>query len=189
MARKISPLDDPKDRKLMEQLYLKHDRLILAMAEKYVDNPDDRKDVMQNVAENLIKHLPTIKGLPDKAVAAYIAYAVRNTAINYYKAKMRRKERFVSLDDEEVLWQVDQEFQDMSVEELVLFKNQVSQLKDIWQDLPEEDQLLLEGKYIWELSDKELAEDLGCKPGSVRMKLTRARRRALQRLSEKEGVL
>ena len=62
-----------------------------------MDDPDDRKDVMQSVAENLIKHLPTIKGLPDKAVAAYIAYAVRNTAINYYKATEQRKKRFVSL--------------------------------------------------------------------------------------------
>lgn len=188
MARKISSLDDPKDRKFMEQLYLKYDRLILAMAEKYVDDPDDRKDVMQSVAENLIKHLPTIKGLPDKAVAAYIAYAVRNTAINYYKATERRKKRFVSLDDEEVARQVNREFQDTSVEELILFKSRISQLKEIWHELLEEDQILLEGKYIWEFSDKELAEDFGCKPDSIRMKLTRARRRALQYLSEKEEV-
>ena len=97
--------------------------------------------------------------------------------------------RFVSLDDEEVLRQVDREFQDMSMEDLLLFKARISQLKEIWHELPEEDQLLLEGKYIWELSDKELAEDHGCKPDSIRMKLTRARRRALQHLSEKEGVL
>ena len=113
MARKINPLDNPKDRKLMEQLYLKHARLILALASKYVDDPEDRKDVMQSVAENLVKRLTTIKGLSDKAMAAYIAYAVRNAAINYYKAEERKKMRFVSLDDEEVLRQVDREFQDI----------------------------------------------------------------------------
>ena len=59
-------------------------------------------------------------------------------------------------------------------------------LKFLWPRLSEEDRILLEGKYVWGQSDKELAEILHCKPSSIRMKLTRARRRALNNLSEKE---
>ena len=50
-----------------------------------------------------------------------------------------------------------------------------------------EDRLLLEGKYILGYTDAELADMLGCKKSSVRMKLTRARRRAFQLMTEEEG--
>ena len=50
-----------------------------------------------------------------------------------------------------------------------------------------EDRALLEGKYILGDSDEMLARTLHCKPSSIRMKLTRARRRALK-LLEQEGA-
>ena len=57
----------------------------------------------------------------------------------------------------------------------------------MWVRLTEEEQLLLEGKYILGYEDGELAGMLGCKKDSVRMKLTRARRRALRLMLEEGG--
>jgi len=48
-----------------------------------------------------------------------------------------------------------------------------------------EDRLLLRGKYIEGKSAQELAEMLGCKPDSIRMKMLRARRRAFHILQER----
>ena len=48
----------------------------------------------------------------------------------------------------------------------------------------EEEKQLLYGKYLMDLSDAELAQMLGCKPSSVRMKLTRARRAFVEKLRE-----
>lgn len=45
--------------------------------------------------------------------------------------------------------------------------------------------MVLEGRYFLELSDDELARQFGCKPGSIRVKLTRARRNALKIMLEK----
>lgn len=53
-----------------------------------------------------------------------------------------------------------------------------------WMALPEETRSLLAGKYLLGLSDAELAEQYGCRPDSIRMKLTRARRQALKILRE-----
>ena len=50
--------------------------------------------------------------------------------------------------------------------------------------LSEDDQELLWGKYYFELSDAELADLFGCKPASIRMKLSRAKRRAMGVLKE-----
>ena len=53
--------------------------------------------------------------------------------------------------------------------------------------LSENDQLLLEGKYLLGYTDTELASLLKCKVGSIRMKLTRARRKALKLIVEMKG--
>ena len=55
-------------------------------------------------------------------------------------------------------------------------------LADALRRLAETDRILLEGKYLLEYSDETLAKQLGCRPASVRAKLTRARRRAFQLL-------
>ena len=74
-----------------------------------------------------------------------------------------------------------------SLGERIIFEEQKDRLMQIWGSLPEEDQLLLEGKYILGYKDTELADMLGCKKDSIRMKLTRARRRAFQLMTEEEG--
>ena len=74
------------------------------------------------------------------------------------------------------------------MDESLIRQEELAGLQAIWSQLSKEDQLLLEGKYLLEYSDPELAQLLGCQSASVRMKLTRARRRA-QKLLKKEGVL
>ena len=54
----------------------------------------------------------------------------------------------------------------------------------VWDTLPEDTRELLAGKYILRMSDAELAEEFCCSPDSIRMKLTRARRRALEMMKE-----
>ena len=55
----------------------------------------------------------------------------------------------------------------------------------LMEKLSSEDRLLLRGKYIAGLSDQELAEQLGCKTDSIRMKMLRARKRAFRILQER----
>ena len=72
------------------------------------------------------------------------------------------------------------------MDEYLLARERVDRLRIIWPKLGEEDRLLLEGKYLLEYSSAELGERLGCQSASVRMKLTRARRRALKWMTEGE---
>ena len=51
-------------------------------------------------------------------------------------------------------------------------------LRKIWSKLSEDEQVLLESKYILGYSDADLAVTLKCKPSSIRMKLFRAREKA-----------
>ena len=59
---------------------------------------------------------------------------------------------------------------------------QLDQLRKIWAQIPVGDRLLLEQKYILKWTDQELASILGIQPQSVRMRLTRAKRRVIELL-------
>ena len=63
-------------------------------------------------------------------------------------------------------------------------KEKQEELLTAFQEMREEEKQLLYGKYLMDLSDAELAQMLGCKPSSVRMKLTRDRRAFVEKLRE-----
>ena len=52
----------------------------------------------------------------------------------------------------------------------------------VWKQMPTDIRLLLERKYILGQADAEIAADLGIRPESVRMRLTRAKRIAAKEL-------
>lgn len=55
----------------------------------------------------------------------------------------------------------------------------------VWKQMPTDIRLLLEQKYILGQADAEIAADLGIRPESVRMRLTRAKRIAAKELLKK----
>ena len=66
----------------------------------------------------------------------------------------------------------------MRIEDYLIQNEMLSQLSVIWDKLDYRHQYILEARYILEKSLEEIAEDLEIKPESVRMALTRARRKA-----------
>ena len=104
---------------------------------------------------------------------------VRNTSIDHAKHLNVKNEHAVLLSESS-----DIASEAPSLDELVILKERSSSLHNIWLHLSEDDQLLLYGKYVIDLSDQELARLIGCKPSSIRMKLTRARRKALNEVKK-----
>ena len=75
-----------------------------------------------------------------------------------------------------------------SIEDLLLLKEDIHALLLAMNQLHEEEQILLQGRYLLGLSDEEIAETIQCKPSSVRMKLTRVRRKTFNMvLKQTEG--
>lgn len=135
--------------------------------------------------EKLIKKIATIRPMKRCTLACYIVYTIRNTSIDFLRAQKRRIEYTVDLDTDEIFEPMEGK---MSMDELIISAEWVYRLWEVWPNLPEEDQILLERKYILGYADAELAFEFKCKPSSIRMKLTRARRRAFQCLAAKEEV-
>lgn len=79
------------------------------------------------------------------------------------------------------------ESDELPLDDMMILIERRAQLSRIWSKLPDEHRILLEGRYILGFSDEELAKQLHCKPSSIRMKLTRARRVASQLLINEES--
>lgn len=61
------------------------------------------------------------------------------------------------------------------MDELLSRRVELNALARVWPRLDEDTRWLLEARYILDYSDSELAREMGVKPTSVRMALTRAR--------------
>ena len=165
----------------MEDIYRKHERLMYYIAGKYSEVSVQREDVVQTAVLSLLKNEATLQRLPPYAQINYIAAAVRNTAINTIKRDQKEAARCIPLDD------LTEDFSQAHIpgaEVRYLEKEKQEELLTAFQEIREEERQLLYGKYLMDLSDTELAQMLGCKPSSVRMKLTRARRAFVEKLRE-----
>lgn len=181
----IGALENPDDRRFMENLYLDFERLMFSTAQKYNLSLPDQRDVVQDSLEKLIKKVATLRPMKRCTLSCYIVYTIRSTSIDFLRTQKRLASKSVSIDAQDY---TELEATAPSLEDLIISGERQTLLPKLWPCLPEEDRILLEGKYLWGYTDAELAFQLNCQPNSIRMKLTRARRRALAYLENKEEV-
>lgn len=169
------------DGEFIARLYGEFKYIMLSTAKKYVDSPEDREDIVQESVVKLLDKASLLRGKEPPALAAYVVYTVRNTAINRLRRASVEKAHFEELDGD-----TDPEADTIPLDELMALRELKIHLDRLLSLLSEDDRTLLIGKYILEYNDAELARELGCKSSSVRMKLTRARRRALKIIARDE---
>ena len=184
VAMVYSMEDQPSDREFMDQMYMEFERLMFFTARQYTSKAEIAEDIVQESLVRLYEKVRTMKPMKHVVLAAYIRATVRNTAINVLR-KMNRERDYAADAETDAFVQADQEWVLNTMMDLSGYRVLLSK---IWPRLPEDDRLLLEGKYILGYSDQELAEEIGCQANSIRVKLTRARRRALAIIQEQEGV-
>ena len=170
------------DREFLLWLYQEFSRLMFYTAQKYLADPHSQEEVVQESLKKLIEKVAVLRRLKRPALAGYVRATVRNTAIDLLKVQGRERERVVGLED---LTQGETPRTD-SLDETVFCREEVQRLREIWPQLDGEPRMLLARKYILGYENEELGRMLGCRTDSVRMKLTRARRKVL-RLMGKEA--
>lgn len=174
-----------KEQKFMNELYFEYERLMFFVAKQYASNLYEQEEIVQNALVQLLQKGDTLQKLEPNARASYIAVTLRNTAINYRRKLEREQKRQISL---ETVSEEMAELQLPPADTFLVHAENKAELLRAYQGLSEGDRHLLAGKYILHLSNAELAQQFQCTPGSIRMKLTRVRRRFLA-LLKKEGTV
>lgn len=176
------PGDNPDGMAFMRDLYDRYSRLMFAEALRRVSNRQDCEDIVQDAVESLCEKADTLRALPPAALPAYVVYTVKHKSINFLRHQAVVTRHTAGLEDGE-----DLESPMPSPEELAELRERVDGLGRVWPLLPEEDQELLYRKYVLGQDNEELAEVFRCRRDSVRMRLYRARRRAMTLMKGGDG--
>lgn len=166
-------IENESDREFMADIFERYSHLMYYKIRNVVHDPWAVDDILQTTVEKLIDKVQTLRKLREDQLASYVATAARNNAYTY----LRNKKEFLCFDATEVVDTYD-------IESAVLRKEDINRLAELWNALNERDQYFLSSRYILGMSTKEIAAELGIKPESVRMALTRARREAYRLLED-----
>lgn len=178
-------INDVDDRAFMQEVYQQNERLMYAIALKYASNTQDCEDIVHDTVERLCKNIIKIKGLSNSALRAYVVYAVRNTAINFRKHQATINRHIQQLSDDVLSSEYDQP--ESIIERIEDLKEKRTSLTKVWMQLTDAEQELLYRKYVLEQTTEELAGIFQCSRDSIRMRLSRVRRKSL-RLMKGDGT-
>lgn len=177
-------INDPSDREFMTKFYEKYYRLMYSIARDICLEYYDSEEIVQDSIVKLIPKISFLRSLPEENQVFYMAATVRNTAFSLLRKQAREKKAVVPMSDwfSEAISEGDN-----PVEDRLILTESLAEMVHCWQYLTEEEQFLLEGRHILGLTDRDLAEQIGCKPDSIRMKLTRTRRKMKRFILDYEG--
>jgi RNA polymerase sigma-70 factor (ECF subfamily) len=176
----IKPMGKEENR-FFTDLYQKFKPLMFSQALRYTDDLTAAEDIVYESLSKLLDKYDTLSALNRNALASYIVCTIRSVAINRYR-KERREGEYANTQSEAAA---------PSAEDVALQGIFSEPLASAWPLLSEDDQCLLERKYILGMNTDELAKVYSCTPAYVRVKLLRARNRArslLMKLKEGEPI-
>lgn len=172
----IAALTDHDDRAFMLGLYQDYYGLVQHSLTSLISDPINIEDLINDTFIKLIEKTGLLRTLECYRLVAYVVYTARSVAINFIRRKnVRSKYVFFTEDVEAAVGRMDI---GESVEDMIVSRQEISQLWSAILQLPERQKDLLYFKYMLEMDDAAIAELLMISPASVRQYLTRARRAA-----------
>ena len=171
-------IEDEDDRLFLEGIYLEYHRLMYAQAYRITHSEDAAQDAVSDSFLALMKKIPLLRSLECNKLRSYIVITVRHTAISMLKRGKREQ-----LAD-------DVTFRDLTdgyrVDDRLLERAGVEGVKDAIRMLSPQQRDIMLMRYFREMDDEEIAQELGLKPVSVRVQLSRARKQLAEILQRKE---
>jgi RNA polymerase sigma-70 factor (ECF subfamily) len=162
------------DKQAFNLLVTKYQHKVMNLVNRYVNNPSDAADVVQDVFISAYRFLPSFRN--DSAFYTWLFRIAVNTAKNYLVSSHRRPVGVdVDIDDAEH-YDTGDALQDIASPEGLLSSEQVHKtVMDTLQELPEDLRTVITLREIEGLSYDEIADVIGAPVGTVRSRIFRAR--------------
>ena len=175
----ILAIEDPDDREFMAKLYLNYQRLMFSVAVKILKDEWAAEDIVQTAVEKLIDKIDDLREKDEIPLVNYIYATCRNLSITYKKKAERISGYAISEDDNSV-------DADVPPEDWIIERETLELVDIAWKLVDEQTRQVLRSKFVLEMSDAEIAADLGIKPNSVRTYVGRARNKLRDKIQELE---
>lgn len=172
-------IENDEDRQFFESLYLDYHRLMYAQALQITRSAQDAQDAVSDSMLALIRKIDLLRAMPCNKLRSYIVITVKHQAINRYN----RKKREQPMDDTVLSIFPGTE----KVDDALMEQAGVERIKNAISALPSREKEIMLMRYFREMTDEEIAAEMGIRSVSVRVHLSRARKHLAQLLAEQEG--
>lgn len=159
----VTMVDSPEDKRKIEKLYDKYNRLMFSVARKILRKQEDVEDAVYHSWERIIKNLDKIGEIECKETKNFIVIITERISIDHFRKITKRQEILVD-EYEQSPYIVTREKEFEKIEAVQWIRSIPKKYSEV---------LLL--YYINELSIKDIAKVLGIKEGSVASRLSRGR--------------
>lgn len=167
------------DKNFFIQICTDYQQLLFKKSNEILQNVTDAEDAVQEAFIRIEKNLDQIHNLPDDIRAIYCVNIVKNISLDMLRKKKRRHtanmDDFCSVADS------------LSIEETVVEKCTVDEIKKAMRKLAEKDYELLYLYLFKELQPIEIAEIMHISSENVRVSIHRAKKKLVVILNE-EGI-
>lgn len=171
-------IEDESSREFMLRLYENCVSRMYHEAGSYLSEKADIEDVISDAVVKLMEKVDLLRQIDESKRLPYAVTTVRHMAF-----RRLRQENRLELLDFDALDALLPPQEAESADDKILKEQRSARLRELFASIPTEDRLLLEEKYILLWPDEEIAKLFGIRPNSVRMRLTRAKRRVADELT------
>jgi len=170
------------DKRAFELLVEKYQRRLGRLLSRFIRDPSEVEDVMQEAFIKAYRALPAFRG--DSAFYTWLYRIGINTAKNYLAAMGRRAPTSTELEAEEAEGHEDGErLRDLNTPENLLLSREIADtVNSTIESLPEELRTAIQLREIEGMSYEEIANIMDCPIGTVRSRIFRAREAVAERL-------
>lgn len=171
----LQTIESEDDRAFLEQLFDTHYVRLCKKAAAITQNNQVSEDLVQDVFLYVVKHIQKFRQMDCCTLRHILDISIKRRCYDYFKEQnVRKKHLSGSLDDDDSFVSVSSSD---NTEEEALDLLSVEELSKAIRKLPDHYRYVIEAKYILNLTDGEIAKELGIGKASVRQYLTRARRK------------
>ena len=172
----INELHNESDQEFLIELYQSHYDLVYRKIRAIIGDKAEVDDLCQECFIRLIKKISLLRGLKCNILTGYVVITSRNIALNYLKHH-RIQDQYLYYDIEDD-YSASLHDPAIGMEEMIVQQENAEEVSQALSKLPERQREMIYLKYILDLSDNEIAQQLGISPNSVRVYLHRARQQA-----------
>ena len=164
------------DAEAFEPLMLAHQKAVYNLALRLTENPQDAEDMAQEAFLKAYRSLPEFRG--DCKFSVWLYRIVTNVSLDYRRKQKRRPASSLTVEDEEgEEQQMDIPDASASPEKLLERKLTREAVRRGMDALTEDQRKILLLREISGLSYEEIGETLGLEAGTVKSRISRARKK------------
>ncbi len=172
--RRRDPLDDETlireaqrgDAGAFEELVRRYQEAAFRAAYLVLRDADEAKDAAQDAIVKAFRALGRFRPVAGKAFRPWLLRIVMNESLNRIKSRKRRAAAVERAARGQSL--------EWSLDETVVDRERARLLREALDALKEQERVLIYLRYFLSLSEHELADYMGCAPGTVKSRLHRA---------------